>query len=260
MMARGTAADVVVIALVGERGREVRSFLEHDLGADGLKRSVVVVSTSDNPPLVRLRAAYVAHGDRRVLPRPGQERAADDGLGDALRDGAARGRPGGRRAADGQGLPAVGLRACCPACSSARATCAGRGSITAFYTVLVEGDDINEPIADDVRAILDGHIVLSRDAGGAQPLSRHRHARERQPHHARRDRAVAPAQGRPGCATGSRSRARTRTSVSVGAYVAGTSARIDEALARRDAVDAFLQQPADSLVEYDGAVQALEAL
>ncbi len=124
MMARGTAADVAVIALVGERGREVRGFLEHDLGAEGL-RAVGGRRLDLRQPAADAHARRVRRDDdRRVLPRPGAQRAADDGLAHALRDGAARGRPGGRRAADRQGLPAVGVRAAARRCSSAPATSA----------------------------------------------------------------------------------------------------------------------------------------
>jgi len=159
----GTAADISVIALVGERGREVRSFLEHDLGPEGLARSVVV-GVHLRPPAPRATASSVrGHGHCRVLPGPGQERAADDGLGDPLRPWrsarwgwprANRPRPRGTRRRCSR---------CCRACSERAGNVRGRGSITAFYTVLVEGDDHTEPIADHVRAILDGHIVLSRE-------------------------------------------------------------------------------------------------
>ena len=121
MIARSTTADVNVIALVGERGREVREFVERDLG-DALARSVVVVATSDQPALVRIKAAFAATDDRRALPRPGRRRAADDGLGDPLRDGPARGRPGDRRAAGDARLHARASSPCCRGCSSAPGT------------------------------------------------------------------------------------------------------------------------------------------
>ena len=136
----------------------------------------------------------------------------------------------------------------------------GSGSITAFYTVLVEGDDHNEPIADAVRGILDGHIVLSRDLAVAQSLSGHRRSAQRQPDDAGRDRRGAsrarPAQVRDWLAT-------LRDSedlVSVGAYVPGSNPRIDAALARRDAIDRFLCQPADTAGRFADASRALKAL
>ena len=166
MIARSTSADVNVICLVGERGREVREFIERDLGPEGLARSVVVVATSDQPALVRIKAAFTATAIAEHFRDQGARRDADDGLGHALRDGPARGRPGDRRAARHARLHAAACSRCCRSCSSARAR-RQRGSITGLYTVLVDGDDMNEPIADAVRSILDGHIVLSRELAHA---------------------------------------------------------------------------------------------
>jgi len=160
MIARNTEAEINVICLVGERGREVRDFLERDLGPEGLKRSVVVVSTSDQPSLVRLKAAYVAtaiaeyfrdKGKRVILMMDSITRFAR-----ALREvGLAVGEPPAR-----QGYtPSV--FSTLPRLLE-RSGNSDKGSITAFYTVLVAGDDMNEPVADETRSILDGHIVLSR--------------------------------------------------------------------------------------------------
>ena len=260
MMARGTAADVAVIALVGERGREVRSFLEHDLGPEGLKRAVVVVSTSDNPPLVRLRAAYAATSDRRVLPRPGQARAADDGLGDALRDGAARGRPRRRRAADGEGLSAVGVRAAAGAARARRQPARAAAASPAFYTVLVEGDDHNEPVADArARHPRRPHRAVAR-ARRPQSLSGDRRPAERQPDDARRDARRAPAARPAQVRDWMAAIAETEDLVSVGAYVAGSNPRIDEALAKRGQIEAFLKQPADVACSLDESIAALRDL
>ena len=158
MMARYTAADVIVIALIGERGREVNEFIERDLGPDGLAKSVVVVATSDEPALVRASGGLHGHGHCRILPRPGQGRAVADGLADAVCIGTARDRPGRRRAADHARLSALGLRRAAQAGRTGRPKSAG--SITAFYAVLVEADDPNEPISDAVRGLLDGHTWL----------------------------------------------------------------------------------------------------
>ncbi|AMY10435.1 Flagellum-specific ATP synthase [Luteitalea pratensis] len=258
MMARGTGADVAVIALVGERGREVRSFLEHDLGPEGRRRSVVVVSTSDNPPLVRLRAAYAAtamaewfrdQGKHVLLMMDSLTRFAM-----AQREvGLAAGEP---PTAKGYPPSVFGLL---PGLLERAGNVQGRGSITAIYTVLVEGDDTNEPVADNVRAILDGHVVLSRALGARN-------------HYPAIDVLSSVSRTMPDVTTADHRRKagtvrdwlslvrENEDLVSVGAYVAGSSARIDEALAHREAVDAFLKQPSDDLVEYDGAVQSLEAL
>ncbi len=163
MMARYTSADVIVVGLIGERGREVKEFVERILGPEGRRRvdrrrDACRQSAADAP------ARRVArHGDRRVFPRSGQERAADHGFADARsrRRSARSVSPSARR----RRRRAIRLRCSrvCRSWSSAPATVVqGRGSITAFYTVLTEGDDQQDPIADAARAILDGHVVLSR--------------------------------------------------------------------------------------------------
>ncbi len=162
MMARGTEADVVVLGLIGERGREVRSFLEHDLGPRGLERSVVVVSTSDSPPLARQRAAYAATAIAEAFRHAGRNVLL---LMDSITRFAMAQREVGLAAGEpptAKGYP-PSVFSRLPGLLERAGSLRGRGSITAFYTVLVEGDDHNEPVADAVRAILDGHIVLSRD-------------------------------------------------------------------------------------------------
>jgi FliI/YscN family ATPase len=257
MMARGTAADVVVLALVGERGREVRGFLDHDIGPEGLARSVVVVSTSDNPPLVRMRAAYAATTIA--------EQFRDQGLNVLLMmDSVTRFAMAQREVGLAAGEPPTAkgyppsVFAMLPGLLE-RAGNSDRGSITGLYTVLVDGDDHNEPIADAVRSILDGHIVLSRD------LAQRNHYPAIDVMHSV-SRTIADVTDRPHRDRVSQIRewlAILRDSedlLSVGAYVKGANPRLDKALERRDAISAFLCQHADAPCRYADALNALASV
>lgn len=244
MMVRGTSADRSVIALVGERGREVREFIEDVLGPEGLARSVVVVATSDEPALLRLRAAVLATRIAEVF--------ADDGhdvlltvdsltrLATAQREiGLAAGEPPTSR-----GYP-PSVFALLPRLLE-RSGPRPNGTVSAFYTVLVEGGDHDEPIADAARSILDGHLVLDRELTTAgrfpaiDPLASL--SRLATTVTSAEQQAIATVIRR-----GLAAAARVRDLVEVGAYVTGTDRAADAALALEDQLIAFLSQGADDV-------------
>ena len=258
MLTRGTAADVIVLGLVGERGREVRGFLDHDLGPEGRKRSVVVVSTSDNPPLLRMRAAYTATAIAEFFRDQGKNVLL---LMDSVTRFAMAQREVGLAAGEPpttKGYP-PSVFAELPALLERAGAVRGKGSITAIYTVLVDGDDHNEPIADAVRAILDGHVVLSRDLASRNhypAIDILRSVSRTMP-----DVTDARHREKAGVVRGWMSAIRdTEDLVSVGAYVPGANPRVDEARGRADAIEAFLCQPADTLCGFADAATALQEL
>ena len=162
MMARYTGADVNVIALIGERGREVREFIERDLGADGAKRSVIIAATSDTSPLIRMRGAYLAAAVSEFFRAQGLDvllmMDSITRFAMAAREvGLASGEPPTNKAYPPSTFSHI------PKLLERAGACENQGSVTGIYTVLVEGDDMNEPIADAVRSTVDGHIVLDRD-------------------------------------------------------------------------------------------------
>src|SRR3712207_4519828 len=255
MIARNTEADVNVIALVGERGREVRDFVEQDLGEEGLRRSVVVAATSNEPSLVRMKAAYVAttvaeyfrdQGRRVLLMMDSVTRFAR-----ALREvGLAAGEPPAR-----SGFP-PSVFAELPKLLE-RTGNSERGSITAFYTVLVEGDDMTEPVADETRSILDGHIVLSRALASAG----HYPAIDVNQSVSRVMTSVAPT-AHVEAARRLREVLATYESqkdlILIGAYKKGSDPRTDYALSKLDAVNAFLRQGTHEKSEASLSVRQLQ--
>ena len=161
MIARNTAADVNVIALIGERGREAKDFVERELGEEGLKKSVVIIATSDQPPMLRMRGAFLAHSVAEYF--------RDQGLHvNLLMDSVTRFAMAQREIGIAAGEPAstrgypASVFSILPRMLERAGNKEGSGSITGFYSILVEADDMNEPIADAVRGILDGHVVLNR--------------------------------------------------------------------------------------------------
>ncbi len=245
MVVRGTEAPVSVLALVGERGREVREFVEHDLGPEGLARSVVVVATSDEPALVRLQAAFTATRIAEWYRDQGQDvlLAMDSVTRVAMAQrevGLAAGEPPATR---GYPPSVFGLL---PRLLE-RAGTARRGSITGLYTVLVEGDDMNDPIADAVRSILDGHVVLDRRLA----TSGHFPCIDVLESVSRANRALTSPEQRE-AATRLRqllaARRDAKDLVEIGAYIAGTNPVVDLALEHAGEIDGFLRQDLDELV------------
>jgi flagellum-specific ATP synthase len=257
MITRGTTAQITVVALIGERGREVREFLENDLGPEGLRDAVVVIATSDQPPMVRLRAAFVATRIAEWFRDEGQDvlllMDSITRLATAQREiGLSAGEPPASR-----GYP-PSVFALMPRLLE-RAGGSELGSITGLYTVLVEGEDHNEPVADTARSILDGHIVLDRRlaTGGHFPSIDVLESVSRvvtavttgeQQQLARRARQLLAA------------RRDVRELVEIGAYVSGTNPRADQALAIWPQLEAFLQQDMSDQSSADSAWAALGAI
>jgi flagellum-specific ATP synthase len=257
MMSRGTNADVIVTGLVGERGREVNEFLERDLGNEGLARSVVVVSTSNEPALARVQAAATAtavaeyfrdQGKHVLLVMDSITRFAM-----AQREiGLAAGEPPTTR-----GYPPSTF-ALLPRLVE-RVGCSQRGSITAFYTVLVEGDDENEPIADAVRGLLDGHVWLSRKLAARG----HFPAIDVLASISRLMKDVTTPQHRAAAQTIRQllaEHAEHEDLLSIGAYRRGTNRVVDVAIEMREAIDALLRQAIEQSCPYQQTVERLLSL
>jgi flagellum-specific ATP synthase len=257
MISRNTAADVNVIGLIGERGREVREFIEKDLGAEGLARSVVVVATSDQIPIIRLRGAQVA----TTIAEYFRDKGLDVLL---MMDSVTRIAWAQREIGLASGEPPT-TRGYTPSVFAflprllERSGCSSRGSITGLYTVLVEADDMNEPIADTVRGILDGHIVLSRELAARN----HYPAIDVLASVSRLMNDVTTPEHRSLAGRLRDVLATYRASedlINIGAYSAGSNPKIDLAISKIDAINGFLKQRVDERVSFEATVNALREL
>ncbi len=254
MMARNTDADVNVIALIGERGREVREFIEKTLGDDGLKRSVVVVATSEQPSLVKIKAAFVATTIAEYFRDQGKDVLfmldSVTRIAMAQREvGLAIGEPPATRGY----TPSV--FALMPKILERTGT-SDKGTITGLYTVLVEGDDFNEPISDTVRSILDGHIMLSRDLA-------HKN------HYPAVDVLQSISRVMSEIATPEHKKAagdlrnllsvynKNADLINIGAYVRGSDKNVDRAIRLMDDINSFLQQSINDKTNFDSTIKRL---
>lgn len=255
MMARYTSADVNVIGLVGERGREVRAFIEKDLGEEGLKRSVVVVSTSDQPPLLRIRAALMA----TTLAEYFRDQGKDVLL---MMDSITRFAMAQREVGLAAGEPpsskgyTPSVFALLPRLVERAGNFISSGSITGFYTVLVEGDDMNDPVADAMRSLLDGHVVLSRELAWRN-------------HYPCIDVLASISRLMPDLVPASHMEQagkirelistyqKAEDMINIGAYVKGSNPKIDLALKKIDAINAFLRQRYDERVSAESAMSGV---
>ncbi|NLP29928.1 MAG: flagellar protein export ATPase FliI [Clostridiales bacterium] len=256
MIARNVKADVNVIALVGERGREVREFLERDLGEEGLKRSVLVVATSDQPPMQRMKCAMTATTIAEYFKDMGKDVLL-------MMDSLTRFAMAQREIGLASGEPPI-ARGYTPSIYSSMPKLLERtgnfetGSITGIYTVLVEGDDVNEPISDTVRGIIDGHIVLSRkiamrnhypaiDVLGSVSRLMTDIVDEEQLDIAGKMRDLIAIYDQ------------NYDLINIGAYKSGTNLKLDYAIERIDRINSFLQQKVDEKVQYQDSIEMMKA-
>jgi len=258
MIARRTSADVNVIALIGERGRELNEFIQKDLGEEGLKKSVVVVATSDHLPLVRLRGGFIATTIAEYFRDQGNHV-------NLMMDSVTRLAMAQREIGLSLGEPPTtkgytpSVFSLLPRLLERAGTSSHRGTITGLYTVLVEGDDMNEPIADAARSILDGHIVLTRDLANQnhypaidilKSISRvmeditdldHKH-------HAGRIKEVLATYRK------------AEDLINIGAYAAGSNPKIDYAIQMIDPINRYLRQGIHEEATFEGSTEALKAM
>ncbi len=257
MIAREAKADVNVIALIGERGREVRDFLEKDLGEEGMKKSVIVCATSDKPALVRLKGAFTAtaiaeyfrdKGKKVILMMDSVTRFAM-----AQREvGLAIGEPPATKGY----TPSVFAKL--PRLME-RAGMSDKGSITAFYTVLVDGDDFNEPIADAVRGILDGHIVLSRELAGKN----HYPAIDILSSISRLMSEIADDDHKKAAGLARDLLATYKNNedlINIGAYAKGSNKKVDAAIAYNDILNSYLKQGIKEVTTFNENIDKLKKM
>lgn len=257
MIARSSSADINVIALVGERGREVREFVERDLGEEGLKRTIVVAATSDQPALMRIKGAYTATAISEYFREQGYNV-------NLMMDSVTRVAMAQREIGLATGEPPTtkgytpSVFATLPKLLERTGTSA-RGSITAFYTVLVDGDDMNEPIADTVRGILDGHFILSRKLAerGQYPSIDILQSVSRVMHHIIEDKHKKSAeQVRSLMALYEEN----KDLIQIGAYKPGTDKQIDTAITYNPKINQFLQQEINEQCSLEDTVKMLKNL
>ena len=258
MMARNTSADVNVIALVGERGREVREFIERDLGPEGLKRSVVVVATSDKSPLLRMRAAFLATTIAEYFRDQGKDVLF-------MMDSVTRFCMAQREIGLSMGEPPASkgytpsVFSTIPKLLERAGMAPNKGSITGIYSVLVEGDEMDDPIADSVRAILDGHIILSRKIA----QQNHFPAIDVLQSTSRVMRAVASkeqlqwaSQIREWLAA----YGQAEDLINIGAYVRGSNPRVDQSIAVIDRIKQFLRQGIDEKATMQETLAVMQSI
>ena len=258
MIARKSSADVNVIALIGERGRELNEFIEKELGEEGRKKSVVVVATSDHLPLVRVRGAFVATAIAEFF--------RDQGLHvNLMMDSVTRFAMAQREIGLALGEPPTtkgytpSVFTMLPKLLERAGTSDHNGTITGLYTVLVEGDDMNEPIADAVRSILDGHVVLTRELANQN----HYPAIDVLKSISRVMEDIASLQHKYSAGRFKELLATYRKAedlINIGAYVAGSNPKIDKAISAIDQINAYLKQDMRENINFEASLQQLEAI
>jgi len=256
MIARHSHADVNIIGLIGERGREVNEFIEKELGEEGLKKSVVIAATSDNPPLIRLRGAFIA----TTIAEYFRDKGFNVNL---LMDSVTRIASSQREIGLSLGEPPTtkgytpSVFTLLPKLLERTGTCIGKGKITGFYTVLVEGDDMNDPIADAIRSIIDGHIVLTRELANQNQYpaidilksnSRVMNGIISLEHleYANKYKSILATYKK------------TEDLINIGAYTSGANPEIDLAVKLNEKMKAYIKQSVDTVVQFEDSIKQLK--